>query len=386
MVLSFSENPLDDASASSHAFSESGADPPTVGDDSSVNDANSTGDDSGTAPTDETSVKVVARNPNFFDDPETDFRATHTLAPVPEASTTIPASRGQQQSRPLPPLARPLSKRSDSFDLPFPLNPSSETSFLKLPLADWSDSFVTDFHFRLTSSPGAWDSFTTSFAKTLDPSLLQKFLDCDLKNHATAFLGIDRRGDLLLIHNLRLSPGSGTLLDPVPHFLCLTRSPFRNNPPSLLDSDDMPSILAVSSFPNIPSVQEILDACLSASSDRDLPSFAMNVQAWKDFKTPPASLATASATSRTFSSSSLFPIPPNLATHLIQFFEKHRDRKYRTPATVAKFIFSVAAKIWSKSLPATNSRPPQKIPGHFGVYPSATPDPPLPLGDRTWNP
>ncbi|KAL7562874.1 hypothetical protein ACA910_000251 [Epithemia clementina (nom. ined.)] len=309
MVLSFSENPLDDNSASSHAFSESGADPPTVGDDSSVNDANSTGEDSGTAPTDETSAKVVARNPNFFDDPETVFRVIPTQAPVPEASTTIPASRGQQQSRPLPPLALPRSKRSDLFDLPFPLNPSSETSFLKLPLADWSDSFVTDFHFRLTLSPGAWDSFTTSFAKTLDSSLLQKFLDCDLKNHATAFLGIDRRGNLLLIHNLQLTPGSGTLLDPVPHFLCLTRSPFRNNPPNLLDSDDMPSILAVSSSTDVPSVQEILDACISASSDCDLPPFAMNVQAWKNFKTPPASVATASATTHTFSSSSLFPIP-----------------------------------------------------------------------------
>ncbi|KAL7573077.1 hypothetical protein ACA910_018763 [Epithemia clementina (nom. ined.)] len=155
MVQSFSEKPLDNASASSHAFSESGADPPTVGDNSSVNDADSMGDDYGNVPTDEMSVKVVARNPNFFDDPEIETGVNPPQALAPMATTAIPASHGRQQSRPSTPPAHSCSKHSNSFDLPFPLSSSSETSFLALPLVDWSNSFVTNLHFQFTLNPSA---------------------------------------------------------------------------------------------------------------------------------------------------------------------------------------------------------------------------------------
>ncbi|KAL7563704.1 hypothetical protein ACA910_021404 [Epithemia clementina (nom. ined.)] len=66
MVLSFSKDPLDGVSTSSNAPSEQETDTQSVGDDYSI-DGNWETNDASVNPSDEESIEVIPRDPNFFD-------------------------------------------------------------------------------------------------------------------------------------------------------------------------------------------------------------------------------------------------------------------------------------------------------------------------------
>ncbi|KAL7555505.1 hypothetical protein ACA910_016310 [Epithemia clementina (nom. ined.)] len=96
MVLSFSEDPLESGLISSNARSESGAEPQSLGEESSVC-SGSLGNETSANPLDEWSVEAVPRNPNFFDVPNDDpltsrTQPTHVNPNIPIPSQTTPSS------------------------------------------------------------------------------------------------------------------------------------------------------------------------------------------------------------------------------------------------------------------------------------------------------
>ncbi|KAL7576977.1 hypothetical protein ACA910_006732 [Epithemia clementina (nom. ined.)] len=271
MVYSFSEDPLDGASTSSWMNSD-------VDEAASVEESLSFGADSHSVaanrtPADEISVKACPLNPNYFNLP-TDIADDKTGPDENNKSVTtntvLPKALLSRRSSGI--SSYNLSSRLDLFDLPMPFLTQLSLFVLKLPPVDWRDLFCTSFNLQLISIPLTWSSFVDSFSKVSDPSLLQKFIECDIKDLATAFLCANRCGNIFLLHNLRLVPRSGSILLPTPYFMCLTRSPIDNNSPQLLDSDDLPSILQRVSLSGIPMAQEILNVCLQDSTQKRSPT------------------------------------------------------------------------------------------------------------------
>ncbi|KAL7577247.1 hypothetical protein ACA910_003570 [Epithemia clementina (nom. ined.)] len=206
MVHSFSEDPFEGASASSHAFLDSDANPQSVGEECLVNDANSLGNNYGNAPSDKTSVKIVARNANRLDHLATELQVVPPQAAIPSTSTAVPSLQGQQQSRtPTPTPAKQLN----AFKLPFPLPLLAKTSFLASPLSDWCNLFCTDLHFPLVLDPSAWTSFTSSFAKVADPPCCRNSWIATSKNMQRSSLVSTDEATLLLSITcaLPLAPG-----------------------------------------------------------------------------------------------------------------------------------------------------------------------------------
>ncbi|KAL7569386.1 hypothetical protein ACA910_010471 [Epithemia clementina (nom. ined.)] len=203
MVLLFSEDPLDTCSTSSKAHSEFGPDHLSTGDHSSAC-SGSLAHGYSVTPSDEASVEAVPRNPDFFNVPEDEPYSAH--APTGNTDSFHQTTTNGTQSLRPPSLVPTLSKCSDVFKLPLSQMPKVKTVALLRALVNWRNTFCSEFHFALHSDPAAWSAFTTSFSKVLTPSDLQKFLDCELKNCATAFLGVDHCGNVVMIHNLLCYP------------------------------------------------------------------------------------------------------------------------------------------------------------------------------------
>ncbi|KAL7568069.1 hypothetical protein ACA910_020786 [Epithemia clementina (nom. ined.)] len=112
MVLSFSKDPLESGSMSSNAHSESGAEPQSVGEESSVC-SGSLGNQTSANLSDEWLAEAVPRNPNFFDVPN-DYPSTNRTQPT-EVDPNIPIPANNDQSRrPTPPKLL-LHQCSDVF-------------------------------------------------------------------------------------------------------------------------------------------------------------------------------------------------------------------------------------------------------------------------------
>ncbi|KAL7567181.1 hypothetical protein ACA910_021173 [Epithemia clementina (nom. ined.)] len=174
MAQSFSEDPLDGVSPSSHAPSDPGTDPHSHGDDLS-DGTGSVNVEIGISPSDEESIEVVPRDPNFFTTLGEVGSSAQTRIPHNRSASVIPTKTTQSRN---PHASSPsLKKRSDVFDLPPKALPLAKSLARSLPLVDWCDSFSADLHFQLNSSPSVWSAFLTNFARTNSASDFQRFLD-----------------------------------------------------------------------------------------------------------------------------------------------------------------------------------------------------------------
>ncbi|KAL7564457.1 hypothetical protein ACA910_001551 [Epithemia clementina (nom. ined.)] len=102
MVISFSKDPFDTCSASSNTPSDSGPDHQSAVDDSSACLGSSVYDAS-LAPSDESSIEAVPRNPNYFNVPEDDPPTVPAPPVNSNPSRPIPTI-GNQSRRTSPPI------------------------------------------------------------------------------------------------------------------------------------------------------------------------------------------------------------------------------------------------------------------------------------------
>ncbi|KAL7555766.1 hypothetical protein ACA910_008143 [Epithemia clementina (nom. ined.)] len=186
MVLSFSKDPFDSGSVFSNACSDNGAEPQSVGEESSVC-SGSLGNGASANLLDEWLKESVPRDPNFFnvptDDPSTTLEPPTHVGP----GDPVPVNNDQSRRPTTPKLI--LHQRSDACKLPLEFLTRTKTIASSIQLIDWRDTFCSDFHFTMNSNPAAWSAFMTGFGKAATPSEFQKFIDCDLKTYTTAFLG-----------------------------------------------------------------------------------------------------------------------------------------------------------------------------------------------------
>ncbi|KAL7572348.1 hypothetical protein ACA910_021561 [Epithemia clementina (nom. ined.)] len=368
MVLSFAEDPLEGASNSPCSALDPGTSLLSVGDDSSVG-TNSVNNKASIAPSDEESLEVIPRDPHFLSTPVDDTAPAQAQNKLSYLRKVVPPKLNQSHGKSLP--SRTLAKQSDIFNLPLPYLPKITSADLYIPLVDWSDLFCSKLHFRLCESPKIWSTFLLQLSNIMSLANFQKLLDCNLKDRATAFLGTDRHSNITLIHNLRLLPGSGTLFSPTPHFLCLTRSSFTNNPPHLLDSEDFDKILQQTTISGIPTHAEILQVCLkdnnlprgaTARPAGTTPDFPLNTMTWKSLTSAPALAHLPGQDPHELTCASIVPVPPILAPHLIDYFESGQEKNRKSPASVAAFVFATVHKIWVKSLDQKHAHRETKFP------------------------
>ncbi|KAL7580894.1 hypothetical protein ACA910_001163 [Epithemia clementina (nom. ined.)] len=190
MVPAFFEDPLDGASISSNAPLDQGNDIISVSEESSTR-TNPETPVANATPSDEKSIEVIPRNPNFFENLGKDANQPPATDPS-KPSTDSVAMTTLTQSRRCPTFPFKISKHADIFGLPLPYSSCAKSLSLSLPLTDWHDTFCSEFHFWLNADLNVWSTFIKGFATIRAASNLQKLIDWDLKDHATAFLGTDR--------------------------------------------------------------------------------------------------------------------------------------------------------------------------------------------------
>ncbi|KAL7556842.1 hypothetical protein ACA910_016316 [Epithemia clementina (nom. ined.)] len=319
MVLLFSEDPLDTCSTSSNAHSEFDPDHLSTGDDSSTC-SGSLANGASVTPFDQASVEAVPCNPDFFNIPDDEPYSAPTVTGNADLSHLTTTNGTQSCRQPL--LVPTLYKCSNVFKLPLSKMPKVKTVALLWALVDWHNTFCSEFHFALHSDPAAWSAFKTSFRKVLTPLDLQKFLDCEFKNSATAFLSVDCCGNVVMIHNLLLLPGTGTLFSMTLQFLCLSCLSFSDTSPHLLDPNNIPALLNHLSALGTPTAKEILNACiiLSSTTTSNKLQFSFCQAKWKAlFTSPPDHTLAPNQDPHQFTCTSILPIPLALAAILLKY-------------------------------------------------------------------
>ncbi|KAL7569432.1 hypothetical protein ACA910_009618 [Epithemia clementina (nom. ined.)] len=186
----FFDDPLDGASVSSNAPSEQRNDLILVGDESST-ETNPGTHVANATPSDKESIEVVPCDPNFFetlgDDTNPPPSADPTKLPLDEVSAATSTNSCHSPTMPLK-----IKKCSDISGFLFPYSSRLKSASLSLPLTDWRNTFSSKFHFMLNADLTVWSTFLTGFIKTKTAPDFQKLIGCDLKDHATAFLGTNR--------------------------------------------------------------------------------------------------------------------------------------------------------------------------------------------------
>ena len=107
-----------------------------------------------------------------------------------------------------------LSRPSDLFRLPIPFSQEHLDLVDSMEPVDWSDTFVSPFHRSLDKFPNSWTEFCEKFETVSSAEKLQRFLTCDLGYTPLAFLGVDRRGKIRIVHNMIVAPNTGNFVNP----------------------------------------------------------------------------------------------------------------------------------------------------------------------------
>ena len=168
-----------------------------------------------------------------------------------------------RMARALPPKECP---KSDLYTLPFPLDDNTFAKFSAIDSDAWSDSFCGKFHVSIESDPANWISLSSKFDDVSTLHDLQTFLAIHSKNQPLAFLGFDRKKNPVVIHNMFVSPDSGSVLAPEPVFLCFTKDSF-DVPPGTFDPEELSSILKSLDYMRIPTFDEIIADCVQKDSN-----------------------------------------------------------------------------------------------------------------------
>ena len=252
-----------------------------------------------------------------------------------------------------------LSRRSDLYKVPVPISQKVLDSVDCLHPVDWSDAFCLQFHQMLDRLPNSWFELCKKFDMVSTTDHLFRFLMCDLgASTPMAFLGIDHRNKVRLVHNLVVAPNTGNLLNPTPIFLGLTHSSF-DGAPIMLDPDDVDGLLLNVEYSDVPSAAEIFKACCfddaspggaSKSTPRSIgtpPKFRFESMRFGSLKTSSSSY---DETDASFGCKGLFPIHPAISGLLLHHFKSVGVGSNRGSApALASMVFEFIHDRWSVS-------------------------------------
>ena len=249
------------------------------------------------------------------------------------------------------------SRPSDLFRLPIPLSQEHLDKIDSMVPVDWSDAFVSPFHRSLDKFPNSWTEFCEKFDTVSSAEKLQRFLTCNLGSTPLAFLGVDRRGKICIIHNLIVAPNTGNFVNPDPIFLGLSQHDF-GSPPIWIDPEDVDTLLLTVEYSDVPTAHEIFKFCcidenaLSASKSRAknvLPSFKLDLLRFGNLKKPTMDKDEAATT---FSLKGLFPLHPSISGLLLDHFGSQDFSSLRCTAPfLASLIFKFLNERWMISTP-----------------------------------
>ena len=253
-----------------------------------------------------------------------------------------------------------LSRPSDVFRAPPPIPSPIVESLSSYPPVDWSDSFTLPFNLSLDRDSSSWFKFCKEFDRVTSSSELQRFISCELNASSQAFLCVDPKGKIRLVHNLLIGPDSGNFLNPVPSFIGLCHAKF-GSPPICFDTDDIDSGLLLNvDYSGVPSATEIFETCAydtSVSSskkkrpDDRLPSFKFDFAAFGNLKKP-KNPSDPDAPENSFTCKGIFPVHPSFSGELLRLFLKHG---YGTPRcgapSIASGIFNLIISRWTCCTP-----------------------------------
>ena len=178
-------------------------------------------------------------------------------------------------------LPRKECPKVDLYLHPFPLDAAILDKFSKIDCDAWSDSFCDSFHLSIESDPACWTSLVAKFDQVKNLTDFQSFLEIHSKRHPLAFLGFDRKKNPMVIHNIFVSPDSGSVLAPEPVFLCFTKDSL-DVPPGTFDSEELTSILKSLDYSRVPTLDEILSGCLTKDKD-SLAGLSLKASTFSDF-------------------------------------------------------------------------------------------------------
>ena len=245
-----------------------------------------------------------------------------------------------------------LSRPSDLFRLPIPFPQESLNTVDSMDPVDWSDAFVSPFHRSLDKFPNSWTEFCEKFDTVSSAEKFQRFLTCDLGSTPLAFLGVDRRGKIRIVHNFIVAPNTGNFVNPDPIFLGLSQREF-GSPPIWIDPEDIDALLLTVEYPDVPTAHEIIKFCCidenapSASKSRAknvLPSFKFDLLRFGNLKKPTTDKDEAATT---FALKGLFPLHPSISGLLLDHFGSQDLSSSRCTAPfLASLIFKFLNKRW----------------------------------------
>ena len=250
-----------------------------------------------------------------------------------------------------------LSRPSDLFRLPIPFPQESLNTVDSMDPVDWSDAFVSPFHRSLDKFPNSWTEFCEKFDTVSSAEKFQRFLTCDLGSTPLAFLGVDHRGKIRIVHNFIVAPNTGNFVNPDPIFLGLSQREF-GSPPIWIDPEDIDALLLTVEYPDVPTAHEIIKFCcidenaMSASKSRAknvLPSFKFDLLRFGNLKKPTTDKDEAATT---FALKGLFPLHPSISGLLLDHFGSQDLSSSRCTAPfLASLIFKFLNKRWMISTP-----------------------------------
>ena len=269
-----------------------------------------------------------------------------------------------------------LSRRSDIFKLPVPIPQDVLETLESLSPLDWSDSFSFPFHHLMDKFPNSWKELCEKFEDVTSAKKLQHFLSCDLGSTPLAFLGVDRRGKIRLLHNLAVAPNTGTFVNPVPIFLGLSQASFES-PPIWIDPEDIDALLLNVEYEDVPSASEILMFCSfdehsKPSKTRDPktpPSFRFDPIRFGNLKKPSTESDEAASS---FSCKGLFPLHPALSGLLLHHFHSQDLGSSRCSAPfLASMIFKFLIQRWTVSTPLDSRLKTSTVPMSHSLFKSS---------------
>ena len=260
--------------------------------------------------------------------------------------------------------------RLDMFKGPYPISSSEKTRLLSCRPVDWADSFCSEFHLALDSNPDLWINLCEKFNDVINLRSFQNFLSCDLNGMPLAFIGIDQEKNIRLFHNVLLAPDSGTIVNPVPSFVCLTQAAF-DSPPVSLVSNGLVSLFISTEYSNIPTAQKIFDECVSdlmkphsgeARPADVLPDFRFDPKKFEQFQVPEdddedddgdsnKKQKSALKKATDFEFMGFTPIHPSISGDLLKLFSHFGFESANcSPKALAAHIFHFLVRRWAKSI------------------------------------
>ena len=252
-------------------------------------------------------------------------------------------------------------RRFEIFNQALPISDDLKAKFLSRNPVDWSDSFASELHLLLDADHKAyWNEFVPLFDAVSDSKDFRLFVSGNTDGLPLAFLGFDPKGSLRLFHNVIQAPCTSVdsfLSKFPPKFLCLTKKPF-DNPPNILDPQELDSLLPSFEIDDVPLGAHIIDCCVVDANIPQGESSRPN-HLPPDFRLVPAKLkALVQSTNESspdealfddFSTKKISLIHPSLSGGLLSFFDsklKEHDKSAISPEAVAAELFSLTINRW----------------------------------------